>query len=101
VSRGWWIVAAGGCAKTVTDSVAKVEIYLRVEKTKGVALIAGPEKFCVTTIEFEIQGRERCTARGLTEAGFAETDTKGAPGFVAHVSADGLAATLSGKGTSK
>jgi uncharacterized membrane protein len=101
VSRGWWIVAAGGCAKTVTDSVANAKIYLRVEKGKGVALVSGPEKFCVTTIEFEIQGRERCTARGLTDAGFAETNIKGAPGFVAHVSADGLLVTLSDKGTSK
>jgi uncharacterized membrane protein len=101
VARGWWTVAAGGCAKTVTDSVANANIYLRVEKAKGVALVSGPEQFCVTAIEFEIQGRERCAARGLTDAGFAKTNPKGAPGFVAHVSADGLVATLSGKGTSK
>jgi uncharacterized membrane protein len=101
VSRGWWIVAAGACAKTLSDPVANAKVYLRVEKGMGVALVSGPEKFCVTTIEFEIRGRERCVARGLTEAGFAETSTKGAPGFVAHVSADGLIATLSGKGTSK
>ena len=101
VSRGWWVVAAGACAITVTDSVAKAKNYLRVEKTKGVALVSGPEKFCVTTIIFEIHGRERCAARGLAEAGFAETNVKAAPGYVAHVSADGLVATLSGKGTSK
>jgi uncharacterized membrane protein len=101
VSRGWWIVAAGACAITVTDSVAKAKNFLRVEKGRGVALVSGPEKFCVTTIEFEIKGRERCVARGLTEAGFAETSTKGAPGFVAHVSANGLAATLSGNGMPK
>ena len=101
LSRGWWIVAVGACAKTITDPVANAKVYLRVEKGKGVALVSGPEKFCVTTIEFEIRGRERCVARGLTEAGFAETSTKGAPGFVAHVSADGLIATLSCKGTSK
>jgi uncharacterized membrane protein len=81
--------------------VAKAKNFLRVEKGRGVALVSGPEKFCVTTIEFEIKGRERCVARGLTEAGFAETSTKGAPGFVAHVSANGLAATLSGNGMPK
>jgi uncharacterized membrane protein len=96
VSRGWWTVAPGGCARTITESVAQQKIYLRVEKGKGVALVSGPENFCVTDIEFEIQGRERCAARGLTEAGFAVTNAKGAPGFAAHVSADGLAATLSG-----
>jgi len=95
VSRGWWTVAPGGCARTITESVAQQKIYLRVEKAKGVALVSGPENFCVTNIEFEIQGRERCAARGLTDAGFAVTNEKGAPGFAAHVSADGLAATLS------
>jgi len=95
VSRGWWTVAPGGCARTITESVAQQKIYLRVEKAKGVALVSGPENFCVTNIEFEIQGRERCVARGLTEAGFAVTNEKGASGFAAHVSADGLAATLS------
>lgn len=94
VSRGWWTVAPGGCAKTITESVANQKIYLRVEKAKSVALISGPENFCVTDIEFEIQGRERCAARGLTEAGFAETNVKGAPGFTAHVSADGLVGPL-------
>ena len=59
----------------------------------GVALVSGPEKFCVTDIEFEIEGRKHCTERGLRDAGFAETNDKGAPGFVAHVSADGLIAT--------
>jgi len=101
VSRGWWTVAPGGCAKTITDSVASGKIYLRVEKAKGVALVSGSEKFCVTNIEFEIQGREHCAARGLAEAGFAETNTKRTPGFAAHVSADGLVVTLSGTGMSK
>ena len=101
VSRGWWIIAAGGCAKTITDSVANAKVYLRVEKSKGVALVSGPEKFCVTAIEFEIQGRERCVARGLSEPGFAETNINGTAGFVAHVSADGLAAALPDRGTSK
>jgi uncharacterized membrane protein len=101
VSRGWWMVATGSCAKTVTGSVANQKIYLRVEKAKNIALVSGQEKFCVTNIEFEIQGRERCAARGLTEVGFAETNNKGAAGFVAHVSADGLVASLSGQDTSK
>jgi uncharacterized membrane protein len=92
VARGWWMVAAGSCAKAITQSVAKRKIFLRVEKSKGVALISGPEKFCVTDIEFEIQGREHCAARGLIEADFAETNTTGAAGFTAHISEAGLVA---------
>ena len=102
VSRGWWQVAPGSCAKVITESVANRRIDLRVEKAKGVALVSGAEKFCITNIEFEIQGRQNCAARGLMEAGFAETNLKGSPGFAAHVAGNGLAPTFaSGSGTSK
>ena len=97
-SRGWWMVAPGNCARAISESVANDKIFLRVEKVKGRVLISGPEKFCVTAIEFDIQGRERCAARGLIEAGFMETNSKGAAGFSAHVSEAGL---VSGPGTSK
>ena len=102
VSRGWWQVAPGSCARVIAESVANRRIDLRVEKAKGIALVSGPEKFCVTNIEFEIQGRQNCAARGLVEAGFAETNLKGSPGFAAHVAGNGLApAFASGSGTSK
>ena len=91
VARGWWAVAAGTCAPLITDAVAGKKIWLRVEQAKGAALVAGPAKFCVTNIEFEIQGRERCASRGLTEAGFAETHGGPSSGFTAHVTATGLA----------
>lgn len=90
-ARGWWTVAGGTCAPLITDSVAGQKIWLRVERAKGLPLVLGPVKFCVTNIEFDIQGRERCAARGLTEAGFAETHGGKAGGFVARVSATGLA----------
>lgn len=102
MSRGWWMVAPGSCAKAIAESVANSKIYLRVEKSKGLELVSGAEKFCVANIEFEIQGRDRCSARGLAEAGFAETNSKGAPGFTAHVSKDGLiSGGTSAAGTSK
>jgi uncharacterized membrane protein len=91
-ARGWWTVAGGTCAQLMSDSVANKKIWLRVERAKGAPLVQGPAKFCVTTIEFEIQGRERCAARGLTEAGFAQTHGGPAAGFTAHVGAQGLTA---------
>ncbi len=95
VSRGWWTVAAGGCAKVIAGSIAGEKIFLYVERSKDKALVSGPTGFCVTSIEFEIEGRERCAARGLTEDGFAQTNVNGARGFVAHVSEDGLALSAS------
>jgi uncharacterized membrane protein len=97
-SRGWWMVAPGNCARAISEPIANDKIFLRVEKVKGRVLISGPEKFCVTAIEFDIQGRERCAARGLVEAGFMETNSKGAAGFAAQVSEAGL---VPGPGTSK
>ncbi len=97
-SRGWWMVAPGNCARAMSEPIANDKIFLRVEKVNGRVLISGPEKFCVTAIEFDLEGRERCAARGLVEAGFMETNSKGTAGFAAHVSEAGL---VPGAGTSK
>jgi len=89
-SRGWWTVAGGTCAPIVTDSIAGTAVWLRVEGGGGAPLVSGNAKFCVTNIEFEVQGREHCAQRGLTEAGFAETNLGRKPGYTAHVTANGL-----------
>jgi uncharacterized membrane protein len=91
-SRGWWTVAGATCSQVMTESLSGAPVYLRVEKHGGVPLVAGPMTFCVTNIEFEIQGRERCVKRGLAEAGFVETNINGGPGYTAHITASGLAA---------
>jgi len=90
VSRGWWQVAAGACAKAFTDPLSTDKVYLYATRHGNNHLAAGKAKFCTTDIEFEIFGREHCASRGLTETGFAETNTKGVSGYAAHVSDDGL-----------
>lgn len=90
VSRGWWKISPGGCAKAITEPLNADRIYLLAEKHGNNHLVAGPAKFCVTDIEFEIYGNQRCAARGLVEAGFAVTMTKGVNGFAAHIGANGL-----------
>lgn len=90
ISHGWWKIAAGSCAK-VADTLQGVDsIFLFVQKINGPPLVGGTNKFCVADIEFDIQGRGRCAARGLSEAGFAETRVKGLAGFAAHVGENGL-----------
>ncbi len=89
-SRGWWKIAAGGCAKAITDALATDKIYLLAQTPGGVPIVYGTAKFCTTNVEFDIQGREDCKSRGLVEAGFAETNVKGSAGFTAHVSEHGL-----------
>jgi uncharacterized membrane protein len=91
-SSGWWTVAGGTCSQVMTESLSGAPVYLRVERRGGVPLVAGSMTFCVTNIEFEIQGRERCVKRGLAEAGFVETNVSGQPGYTAHITGSGLAA---------
>lgn len=90
LSRGWWTVAGGSCSHLITDSIQGARIWLRVERDKGNPLVSGPMAFCVTNIEFEIQGRDNCVKRGLAAAGFVETNLRGALGFSAHVTGNGL-----------
>ena len=90
VTRGWWQIPAGGCARTVTEPLKTDRVYLLAEHKPKRVLVSGPMKLCVADIEFEVNGRGRCGERGLSEAGFAVTDTKGRSGYVAHVGDDGL-----------
>jgi uncharacterized membrane protein len=92
ISRGWWKVAAKGCAKLISDALKTDRIYLLAEKPSGAALATGPARFCITNVEFEIEGRTDCARHGQIEAGFAETLTKGRTGYTAHVGDRGLIA---------
>ncbi len=90
VARGWWDVPPGACAKVLTTALAFDTVYLLAEKHGNPKLVNGPTNFCVADVAFEIFGGASCSVRGLTEAGFAATSTKGLTGFVAHIGDDGL-----------
>jgi len=89
-SRGWWKIAAGGCAKALAETLSTDKVYVLAQTPGGIPIVYGPEKFCTTGVEFDIQGRQSCKARGLIESGFAETRVKGLQGYTAHVSENGL-----------
>ena len=57
LSRGWWKIAAGGCAKAIVEALSTDKIFLLAQTPGGIPIVYGPEKFCTTGIEFEIQGR--------------------------------------------
>lgn len=92
ISRGWWKIAPGGCAKAIAESLKADRIYILAQTPDGKQLVAGKDRFCTTNVEFEIQGRQNCKARGLTEQGFAETNVKGVAGYTAHIGERGLLA---------
>ena len=90
VSRGWWTVQPGACARAVTTALNSDAVYVLARKKTGAVLVSGSKKFCVTPVVFDIQGAENCSARGFNEQGFAVTTTKGVAGYVAHIGPLGL-----------
>jgi uncharacterized membrane protein len=90
VSRGWWTVQPGACAKAITTPLTSDAIFLLAQRKGGGTLVGGPQRFCTTPAVFEIHGSQTCTARGFAEAGFAASLTKGLSGYVAHIGASGL-----------
>ncbi|HWA91192.1 MAG TPA: DUF1036 domain-containing protein [Rhizomicrobium sp.] len=90
VSRGWWKIAPGGCARAISEPLKADKIFILAQTPGGVPIVYGKEKFCTTNVEFEITGRGNCNTRGLVESGFAVTNVKGLSGFTAHVSEHGL-----------
>lgn len=89
-SRGWWKVAAGVCARVISEPLAADRVYLLVERTKGQRIVTGQTTFCITDVQFEVTGRENCVKRGLANAGFVATVTQGRRGYAARVGEEGL-----------
>jgi uncharacterized membrane protein len=90
VSRGWWTVQPGACAKAVTMPLNTDTVFLLAQKKTGATLVGGSQPFCTVAAAFEIRGAENCSARGYGQAGFAPTQTRGLGGYVAHIGPAGL-----------
>ncbi len=59
VSRGWWTVQPGACAKAITTPLNGSAVFLLVQKKSGGTLVGGPQRFCTTAAAFEIRGTRR------------------------------------------
>ncbi len=90
VSRGWWSIAAGACTVAINAALGHDAVYLFASKEGNNRLVTGPAPFCVSNTPFDIKGRDRCAARGLSTAGFVATNSKGASTFTARVGDKGL-----------
>jgi uncharacterized membrane protein len=90
ISRGWWGIAAGACTVAINAALSHDAVYLFASKEGNNHLVTGPAPFCVSNTPFDIKGRDRCTARGLSTVGFVATNAKGATGFTARIGDKGL-----------
>ena len=90
ISRGWWGIAAGACTVAINAALSHDAVYLFASKEGNNHLVTGPMTFCTSNTPFDIKGRDRCAARGLSTLGFVATNAKGASSFTAHVGNNGL-----------
>jgi len=90
VSRGWWTVQPGACARLTTMPLTGQTAYLLAQRRNGAGVVTGPQRFCIVPQTFDIHGAGNCAKRGYGEAGFAATPFQGRQGFVARITADGL-----------
>ena len=96
LTRGWWKVMPGSCARAITDPLTVDKVYLHVEGHGNHNLVSGADMLCVTDITFEVTSKGDCAGQGLTAIGFATTGTKGRSGYAAHVGEDGLVPQMTG-----
>lgn len=88
-SRGWWDIPPGACARILTRQLDLSAVYLHATKVGNPKLVDGPNVFCTATGSFDLS-RAGCSGQGYNALGFAETDTKGLSGYVAHIGNAGL-----------
>jgi uncharacterized membrane protein len=90
LAAGWWKIAAGACAHALTQPLTLDKVFIHAEGHNKPNLVSGPDKFCTTNITFQVTKTGDCKKRGLSETGFAATNTKGRSGYTAHIGEKGL-----------
>ncbi len=75
-SRGWWMLAAGGCARVIDAPLRAREhfVYGEMEDGDKVRTLAkASDAFCVGRAKFVINGRDNCEQSAYRTALFAST----------------------------
>jgi len=91
VSRGWWSLDPGVCAKVIKDALTQANYYVHavMESDSGeTPLSVGTYELCTAEAKFEIEGRADCEVRGYTTAGFAKVEIGGEKSFTQTFAAD-------------
>jgi len=72
-TRGWWRIAPGGCAQTVSARLTANETYVYAQLIDGEALrplANGLEAYCIAPARFTAMARENCEESGFEPALF-------------------------------
>ncbi len=77
VSRGWWMLEPGDCARVIKDTLKEGNyfVYAAFDDENGETIVAGGEhQFCVADVKFGISDRKDCELKGYKQAGFMKVD---------------------------
>ena len=75
-SRGWWMIDAGACARTVDETLIARPHYVfgEMETPQGARRLKNATaSFCMARSKFAIIDKEGCAVRAYREADFVET----------------------------
>lgn len=91
VSRGWWKVEPGACAKIIKGELARDHYYVYGAIEEGAnerKLVGGEKSFCVNAVMFETGNEAPCADQDLDEAMFRRVEIGGAPSATFNFEAD-------------
>lgn len=84
VSKGWWRLQPGQCAKVVKDRLDDGPLFGFgvADRVEGIPETwGGAEQFCTKDSSFEIDGVQDCAGSGFTATGFMKIETAGRSGL--------------------
>lgn len=100
ISRGWFLLPAGECAKVIKDKLPPGTYYAYAENETPGELDrkswGGNRFFCVNNVKFDIRGAEDCALRGFEPRGFRKVDVQGKPRFKEYFTAENQSVPLGG-----
>ncbi|MEM8934887.1 MAG: DUF1036 domain-containing protein [Pseudomonadota bacterium] len=94
ISKGWWRIEPGGCAKILKGELAHDHYYIHAVMERGQTdsvLVGGDKSLCVNAILFDLQNELPCGDRDLDEAMFRRYEIGGADSATFDFTADQFA----------
>ncbi|MEM9121764.1 MAG: DUF1036 domain-containing protein [Pseudomonadota bacterium] len=103
ISKGWYKLEAGDCAKAIKDELKNRFFYTYAEtedkegqETADRLTWGGNRFFCVNAVMFAIEGAEDCALRGFEPRGFRRIDTQGDVAWKEFFKSDNTSVPIAG-----
>jgi len=91
LTRGWWKIEPGTCAKPIRKALKQKEYYIYASTSgldKDIELTNGDLSLCIADVKFDILGKDNCELRGYHAVTFEKVTTNGADVWTQEISVD-------------